>query len=272
MKPAISLYSMNDALSSGEMNVSDVLDFYAGIGVKHVELVDGYMPADEDKAAVLSRLKKLNMDVACYSISNNFAADGDELTRNINKVRSSVAWAWYFETNVIATLAADAAANADGKHTYEQIIDAYKQCVDALSYTDMVFALENHGTFAGKAAQVKQIIQSVDSPYLTANIDTGNFLLAGDDPAEAAHSLIDYVGHVHFKDLKLSDSGEGFETPDGKRYTGAVAGSGDVKLKKIVNLLKQKSYKGFLSLEFEGSSDNLRDDVKKSYNYLCSLL
>jgi len=272
MKPAISLYSMRHALESGEMSIPEILDFYADIGVKHVELVDSYMPADEDKADVLSRLKKLNMDVACYSISNNFAADDNERTRNINKVRSSLAWAWYFETNVIRTLASD----APGKYTYEQsedmIIDAYKQCVDALSYTDIVFALENHGAFVGKAAQIKHIIQSVGSPYLTANIDTGNFLLTCDDPTEAAHSLIDYVGHLHFKDFKLSGSDEGYQALDGKRYVGAVAGSGDVKLKKIVNLLKQKSYKGFLSLEFEYAGSDLRADVKKSYNYLCSLL
>ena len=45
------------------------------------------------------------------------------------------------------------------------------------------------GLMAGRSDQVRNIIETVNSPALRANLDTGNFLLVNQNPTDAAREL-----------------------------------------------------------------------------------
>ena len=135
----------------------------------------------------------------------------------------------------------------------------------------VTYALENHGMFAGKASQVKNILDSVGSPALKSTADTGNFLLVCNDPVEAVSLLIDDIAHVHFKDFKKVESG-GYEAQDGTHYIGTAIGDGQVDLKKIVALLREKGYDGFLSIEYEGSDADNLEAITHSIEFTNSIL
>ena len=134
----------------------------------------------------------------------------------------------------------------------------------------VTLALENHGRFAGRSDQVQGIIDHVGSPALRVNFDTGNFLLAGQDPAAAARELGDLVVLVHLKDIKLANAdeqGHVFADPAGRTLTGSVIGQGLVDMPAVIAVLREAGYDGWLSLEYEGSTDPFAVGVPQSLEY-----
>lgn len=56
------------------------------------------------------------------------------------------------------------------------ILEAMAECAAFAREHGVVLALENHGLLAGKSSQVAEILASVGSPALKANIDTANWM------------------------------------------------------------------------------------------------
>ncbi len=120
---------------------------------------------------------------------------------------------------------------------------------------------------AGRSDQVRQMIETVDSPSLRANLDTGNFLLVGQNPTDAARDLADLVALVHLKDFAVAPEGQTahvYKGLDGVGYTGTVVSEGQVDLAEIISILGQAGYDGWLSLEYEGGLDPLTIGVPGS--------
>ena len=131
----------------------------------------------------------------------------------------------------------------------------------------MTLALENHGRFAGRSDQVRAIIEGVGSPALRVNLDTGNFVPAGQDPVAAARDLADLVALVHLKDIRLAsadEAGHVFAGADGRMLTGAIIGAGEVDLRGVRAVMDDAGYAGWWSLEFEGAEEPLQIGVPRS--------
>ena len=128
---------------------------------------------------------------------------------------------------------------------------------------------------AGRSDQVRKIIETVNSPALRADLDTGNFLLVNQDPTDAARELARLVALVHLKDFRRARSDETehvYAGLDGTPFTGAVVGEGQVDLPAIVGLLDKAGYHGWLSLEYEGGLDPLAIGVPRSLQAAQKLL
>jgi sugar phosphate isomerase/epimerase len=97
--------------------------------------------------------------------------------------------------------------------------------------------LENHWGFTGDAAGVLRILREVDSPWLKAVLDTGNFNFCADPYGEMA-ALAPQTAMVHAKTY----------VGGGLYYTA------ELDYPRIVRLLRESGYQGYLSLEFEGQA------------------
>ncbi len=153
---------------------------------------------------------------------------------------------------------------ADGM---DWIVEGLASGADYAAQHGVVLALENHGLMAGRSDQVRQIIEAVNSPALRANLDTGNFLLVGQNPTDAARDLADLVALVHLKDFAVAPEGQTshvYKGLDGVGYTGTAVGEGQVELARIVDILQRAGYQGWLSLEYEGGQDPLTIGVPRS--------
>ena len=139
----------------------------------------------------------------------------------------------------------------------------------------ITLVLENHGKVAGRSEQVRAIIEAVDSTFLRCNLDTGNFLLVGENPVEATEALADFIALVHLKDMDLAPAEQTEHVHaglDGQRYTGVIVGEGLVDFGTIVEVLVQQRYDGWLSLEYEGSADPTEFAVPRSLAAMRTLL
>ena len=105
-------------------------------------------------------------------------------------------------------------------------------------------AIHPHGPGA-KWVEIKQIHDAVKDHHKLIGVcnDTGHFIRANQDPVEACHVFHDRLFGVHFKDFKKLGNG---------KWEDCVLGDGQLKVDDLTRTLIHMSYKGPLSLEYEG--------------------
>jgi sugar phosphate isomerase/epimerase len=99
--------------------------------------------------------------------------------------------------------------------------------------------LETHDAFLGGRA-VASVLDEVGSPSVGAIWDVANPWRAGEAPEETLSSLLPWLRHVQLKDLATRDD-----------LTPVLPGDGAIPLRRIVGLLEDAGYDGWLSLEWE---------------------
>jgi sugar phosphate isomerase/epimerase len=269
MKLSVSMWSVVECVRTGEMNLTKFIDYAAGQNVEGVELLDFFWT---DKQAEIPQVKKQMADrgltLAAYSIGNDFfQPDAEARAKQLEHVKQSVVVANELEVGLLRVFSG---GHADG-YTLEQginwVIEGLSASAEYAEQKGVTLALENHGLIAGRSDQVKSIIESVNSPALRANFDTGNFLLVGQSPSDAIKELAPLAALVHLKDFRPAPEGQTvhvYKGLDGKMYTGAVTGEGSVDLPFIISVLRENGYDGWLSLEYEGADDPLTIGVPRS--------
>ena len=96
----------------------------------------------------------------------------------------------------------------------------------------LTITLENHADY--RCSETVQVLSAVDSPFLRANLDTGNPVNVIEDPVVAARCIAPYVAMVHLKDYRLHN----YNMIDGTlRVEHAPIGRGDIDLPEIVRIL-----------------------------------
>jgi sugar phosphate isomerase/epimerase len=251
------------------MDLSGFVEYAAGQEVDGVELLDYFW---SDKAAQLPQIKKQVADagltLAVYSIGNDFfQPDRAAWEKQLADLKAGVDTANALEVDLVRVFSGNHKEGYTLADGMDWIVDGLAAGAEYAAQHGVVLALENHGLMAGRSDQVRQIIETVNSPALRANLDTGNFLLVGQNPTNAARELSDLVALVHLKDFAVAPEGQTthvYKGLDGVGYTGTVVGEGQVDLAQILGILERAGYKGWLSLEYEGGQDPLTIGVPRS--------
>lgn len=126
-------------------------------------------------------------------------------------------------------------------------------------------AVETHGLYTATPERLQRLLDLVDSPALTVNLDTGNSYLSENDPAEWLEQIIGRVTQLHAKDISPEDSA---------RYRGKVrgmlgcaCGDGVIDWERIVAILARADHDVVLSVECAGL-----EAARKSFAYLSDLI
>ena len=272
MKLSISMWSVVSAVRGGKMDLAGFVEFASQQqenGAQGVELLDYFW---RDRAAELPKVKRQIADaglaMAVYSIGNDFfQPDRSVWEKQLVDLRAGVDVANALETNILRVFSGNAKPGYTLDDGLSWIVDGLAAGAEYAQTHGVTMALENHGLMAGRSDQVRNIIESVNSPALRANLDTGNFLLVNQNPTDAARDLADLVALVHLKDFRRARPDETehvYKGLDGVGFTGSVVGEGQVDLPKIVSILRGAGYAGWLSLEFEGAQDPITIGVPAS--------
>lgn len=101
--------------------------------------------------------------------------------------------------------------------------------------------------------------------------DTGNPIVAMEDPIATYELLKDRLAAVHFKDLQFTDEKTEMMNPMGKYFARAILGEGEIDFKKHLELLKRDHYEGFITIEGQRPAENQLDGAVKALEYFRSL-
>lgn len=124
----------------------------------------------------------------------------------------------------------------DEEDAYAWVIEAYRQIVEVAGKCGVTLGLENHWGLGVTPEGVKRVIDAVDSPWLQATTDTGNFL---EDPYDRLKLMAPMTVLVQAKTY----------------LGGGVWYTLDLDYPRIARIFRDAGFRGWVSLEFEGKED-----------------
>ncbi|UCG28462.1 MAG: sugar phosphate isomerase/epimerase [Bacteroidales bacterium] len=117
---------------------------------------------------------------------------------------------------------------------FEWVIDSIQKCLPKAEECGVVLGLENHWGLGRTAEGVLRIVNAINSPWLMVTADTGNFL-------ENMYEQLEMMAPKTFLIQAKTYYG------GGKWYTL------DLDYERIGQIFRKYDYRGYVSLEFEGS-------------------
>lgn len=117
-------------------------------------------------------------------------------------------------------------------------IAALEECGDYAGRKGIFLGVENHGGIVSDAADLLDIIRAVKSPWCGVNLDTGNFLTP--DPYRDLELIAPYAVNVQWKADVFPRAAKEKQPAD---------------LKRLVKILRDANYQGYLALEYEAEAD-----------------
>ena len=277
MKCGLSMYSLLAPVRTGQLDLYGFLDYAARSGFDGVELLDMFW-TDEgaEVPEAKRRCQSLGLELPVYSISTNFLQpDENARMAELASLKHGVDLAAQLGAPLLRVFSGDLLPGYTFERGFNLVVDSLAAGAEYAAERQITLVLENHGKVAGRSEQVRAIIEAVDSTFLRCNLDTGNFLLVGENPVEATAALADFIALVHLKDMDLAPAEQTDHVHaglDGERCTGVIVGEGLVDFGAIVEILVQQRYDGWLSLEYEGSADSMEFAVPRSLAAMRALL
>ena len=113
------------------------------------------------------------------------------------------------------------------------VVEVMKPACDYSAKKGITLGIEDHGGITSKAANILEILRRVDSPYAGINLDISNF---PENEYAQIEACIPYATHTHIRDF-FSRSKE------------------PIDLDRIWQLFARGGYKGYMSVEYEGSEE-----------------
>ncbi len=119
------------------------------------------------------------------------------------------------------------------------VVAALEECSDYAGQKGIFLGIENHDAI-GSAEHLLKLIKQVNSRWLAVNLDSGNFRTA--DPYKDFAEIAPYAVNVQLK-TEINPVGADTKGPQ------------PADLPRLVKILREAHYQGFVALEFEGKED-----------------
>jgi sugar phosphate isomerase/epimerase len=253
------------------MTILDVIDWIADNGGEHMEIVPyGFTLEDNEELtdAVRKRAEAAGIQLSNYSMPANFVheskeafdAEVERIKRHVDTVhRLGIK---HMRHDVTAfTLPPEKTGIDYVEDNLEQIVNGCRQIADYAARYGITTTIENHGVSVQASDRVQRVLKAVDRTNFKTTLDIGNFLCVDEQPLVGVKRNLPYASLIHVKDFYYrpydQDPGGGrwFRTSHGNYLRGAIFGQGDLDVRRILRLIKESGYDGFITLEFEGMED-----------------
>lgn len=271
MKIGLSSYSLLNALKSGEMTILDAIQWIADNGGEHMEIVPyGYTLVDnlELADAVREKAKEAGIELSNYSMPANFVQETEEaFQEEVARLKEHVdlierLGMKHMRHDVTAfTLPQEKMTIQWMEESLPLIVRGSQLIADYAATKGITTTIENHGFSVQASDRVQRVLHAVNRPNFKTTLDIGNFMCADEDPIVGVMKNLPYASLVHFKDFYFRPydenpgGGDWFRTTNDNYLRGAILGHGDIPVRKIIKLIKDSGYDGYVTIEFEGMEE-----------------
>ncbi|MCP4175041.1 MAG: sugar phosphate isomerase/epimerase [Fuerstiella sp.] len=248
LKLSLAAYSFNkffarrgtpEQIAAAEMTLEKFIDYCAEQGLGAAELTGYYFPQEVTTEYLLSlrqRTHRLGLDISGTAIGNDFClVSGEARDRQLAECRRWIDYAAIMGAPAIRIFAGKVPQGDSEEAAVERCVDGINQSLDYAATRGVFLALENHGGITSTPEQLLKIVDSVkSSPWFGVNFDSGNFRT--DDPYRDLERIAPYAVNAQVKVM--------LHTADRKQAYPA-------DLSKVIRILQNASYRGYVALEFE---------------------
>lgn len=141
---------------------------------------------------------------------------------------------------------------------YQRAVLGLREAAKIVYPIELYFEL-HHNDLADSPESAIKLINDIGEENIGVILDPANMYISGSDYLETAVDILgDRLSLVHMKDIKKLDKPEeGSFNIEGTFYSHRLLGEGDLELEKLIAILKDKGYEGYLSLEYHGDDADL---------------
>ena len=238
MRVGCAAYSFRQYLQSRGMTLEGFLEKAVEMDLDGVELTAYYFPALDD--ACLYKIKRralgLGLEISGAAIGNNFCQpDPAKRDEQVALVCAWIGLAYKLGAPLLRVFAGPVPQGYTEADARGWTIESLKRCVPDAAAHGITLALENHGGITLTAAQTISLVEAVDSEWVAINLDTGNYRQT---PYDDIGRTAPYAVTAHAKTEIYLDSGKI-----------------SADFSRIVKILNDANYRGYLSIEYEGEED-----------------
>ncbi len=247
-------YSYRQYLSgeNKSMSLGDFIEIAAEMGLDGVELTAYYFP-NPVTAEYLNHLKRktflLGLDVSGTAVGNHFChPPGEVRDKNVAQIKQWADYSAALGAPCMRVFGGNVPKEASLEQAQKWTIECIEECCEYSGKRGVLLAMENHGGITATPKEMLPVVQGVKSEWFGVNLDTGNFRTA--DPYADLATMAPYAVTTHVK---------------------TQVGSQPADFKRIIELLRNAGYRGYLSLEYE-DKEHPRTAVPKVMKTLRDLL
>ncbi|GAB2594954.1 hypothetical protein GCM10027190_49040 [Spirosoma areae] len=231
---------------SGQMTLEQVLVFCAELGFDAVDPTAYYfpnypaLPNDSYVYQIKRRAFRLGLDISGTGVRNDFTLP--DPTRRKAEVALVQRWAGLAARLGAPVLRVFAGTGKELPTGYNRdevttwVVDAIRECTEYAAKQGVMIVVQNHADFIQTADHVLDIVRRVNSEWLAVNVDIGSFRV-GDPYAQIAR-VAPYAATWQVKE-NLFVNGQEVATD----------------LDKIVGIVRESGYRGYLPIETLGKGD-----------------
>ncbi len=260
-KTSLNVYSFNNLLRKGDINLFDVLDFCAEYNFDAIDPTGYYFPGYPDipTEEFMREFKRKTflsgLDISGTGIRNDFTVP-DPKARNadIEMIRKWIGASAKMGIPVIRVFAGRTNhAGFPREEVFKWMAKDLKRCCEYGKEYGVIVAIQNHNGFLKTAEDVTRIIEMVDSEWFGLDLDIGSYRT--NDPYEEIAKNINYAVTWQIKEKVWIDAKE---TP--------------TDLMKLFKIIKASDYRGYLPIETLGAGDPYKkvpamlEKVKRAIN------
>ncbi len=256
---AVSTYSFWQFRRDELRSIETCIDQASSMGFDGIEILHRQMESESN--AYLQRLKRRSfingLDLCGFSTHQGFLSPDEAIRqKNIDHTIHCIELAYKLGIPTIRVNTGTWGTSKNFDHLMENrgieppiegysdedgfgwVIDGLGKCLKTAERCGVVMGLENHWGLGRTPEGVLRVIDAIDSPWLQATLDTGNFL---EDPYDRLEQMAPKAVLVQAKTY----------------YGGGLWYELDLDYDRIANMLREYGYRGYVSLEFEGQEDPL---------------
>jgi len=166
--------------------------------------------------------------------------EADKLKEQINSVKQWIEHSARLGAKTMRIFAGNVARGDNEDQARLRCVEAIQESCDHAAKYGLYLALENHGGITNTIGQMLTLVRGVKSDWFGVNLDTGNFHSA--DPYADLARLAPFAVVVQIK-TEIQRMGKKKEQAD---------------LKRLVEILRQAQYRGYVALEYEAAEDPMK--------------
>ena len=252
LKPSLNAYSFLDLLNANAKDTSQgvdlfqVCDFCAKVNFHAVDLTGyffpGYPKAPDD--SYIFKLKRhafdLGLAISGTGVRNDFTtADKSVRDEGVQRIKTWIEVAAKLGAPTVRVFAdsqapfknwQQAAGNANRETVETWLAGSLRECAVHGKKFGVIVAVQNHGDFISTGEQHLSLLQRVDHEYCAAMVDTGKYNTP--DPYADIALMAPYAVNWQVKEL-----------------IGTPGDSPRTDLKKLVTIIRQSGYRGYVPIE-----------------------
>ncbi|HET9570262.1 MAG TPA: family 16 glycoside hydrolase [Bacteroidales bacterium] len=258
IKVALESYSfaklLNDRIKDESKGISlfDFLEFSANNNFDAVNLTGYYfpgypnVPSDEYIASIRKKAADLGLDICGTGVRNDFGnPDPEKRAADVKLVKDWIDVAVKLGAPVVRIFSGALPVGYENKwdEVARYMAASIKECADYAKTKGIKLAIQNHGDFLKTADETIKLLKMIHASNVGLTVDTGYFLT--EDPYVDIAKVMPYAVNFLLKERTVPTSS-----------------NENIDLKKIMKILKDSGFRGYMPIETLSTKTPSKDNAQ----------